>query len=293
MSHQQATVESPFCTEDLAQLAATQHALADRLCGTCRNFHALWPYRRVARLCGAAEAGGSAIESTLAEAFKGGRRKVLIAGAADSGLLALTARAGAPYDVDIVVLDRCRTPLEACRQFAQRWSLRADVLHDDLTNLAVIAGFDVVFANSIVQFIAPERRVDFLSRLCRALRPDGRLVNVFNVSAPVVGEVLPEYRIGYSGWVLAELDRRGIPPPEPREAFARRLDEYAREFESREGTFNSPEQFFALHERAGFVVASCVETGMDLALPWQQFVAKLGKRRYIMVAEPAPQQGTD
>jgi hypothetical protein len=144
----------------------------------------------------------------------------------------------------------------------------------------------VVFANSILQFIPADGRVDFLSRLRRALRPGARLVNVFNVSGRVAGEVLPEYRTGYSGWVVSELDRRHVPLPESKEMFLRRLDDYAREFESREGTFNTAGQFLDLHQSAGFSVIGCAETGMGLALPWQQFVAKLDKRRYILVAEP-------
>jgi cyclopropane fatty-acyl-phospholipid synthase-like methyltransferase len=282
----QAALEHPYLVEDLPQMAATQYRLADQFCATCGNFHALWPYRRIARLCGAAEAGGSDIEAKLGEVFRSGRRRVLIAGAADTGLLALTARAGVGCDIEAVVLDRCRTPLDMCQAFAQRWSIAVETRHQDLTDLDVVADFDVVFANSILQFISPDRRVDFLSRLRRAMRQDGRLVNVFNVSARVVGETLPEYRAGYSGWVLSELERRNIPLPESRQTFLRRLDDYAREFESREGSFNTAEQFLALHARAGFEVSSCVETGMSLAQPWQQFVAKLAKRRYILVAGP-------
>jgi hypothetical protein len=126
--------KNPYCVEDLAQLAASQYRLADRYCDRCRNFHALWPYRRVARIAGAAEAGGGALESILADAFARGRRKVVIAGAADTGLLALTARAGAGRDIEITVIDRCRTPLELCRQFAQRWSINAQMLHQDLSS---------------------------------------------------------------------------------------------------------------------------------------------------------------
>jgi hypothetical protein len=150
-----------------------------------------------------------------------------------------------------------------------------------------------VFANSILLFIAPEWRVEVLSRLCRALRPGGRLVNVFNVSDRIPGNVLPEYREGYSGWILAELLRRDIPLPESAEAFARRLDDYAREFESREGTFGRLDDVLALHERAGFSIMSCVEAGMGLISPMQQVASKLAKRRYIMVAEPARGRGTD
>jgi SAM-dependent methyltransferase len=291
MSTYEVTFDDRRFREDLAQLAAEQYRVADGFCGTCRNYHALWPYRRLARVTGAADAGGTTLEFILAEAFAGDRRRVLIAGAADTGLLALTARAGAAFDIGIVVLDRCPTPLELCRRFAQRWSINAEVLHQDLTSLDVVAAFDVIFANSLLPFIAPERRVEALSRLRRALRPDGRLINVFNVGARLEGEALSEYRARYSGWVIAELDRQRIPIPEARETFLRRLDDYARELESREGEFGRPEQLLALHERSGFDIISCAEIDMALALPWQQFVAKLAKRRYIVVARPHDDAG--
>jgi SAM-dependent methyltransferase len=272
--------------EDLPQLAATQYRLADQFCDTCRNYHAIWPYRRLARVVATAEAGGRDFEATLAELFSAGQRRVLIAGAADAGLLALTARAGAAYEVDIVVLDRCRTPLELCRQFAQRWSLRADMLHQDLTNLDITAEFDVVFANSILLFIAPERRVDVLSRLGRTLRPNGRLVNVFNASARIAGKVVAASRADHSRWIIAELERRGVALPEPPEAFVRQLDEFGRDIDLRESTLNHLDQVLELHERAGFAVTRCVETDMGVTLPWRQLVAKLAKRRYMIVAEP-------
>jgi SAM-dependent methyltransferase len=283
MSHQRATVENPFCTEDLAQLAATQYRLADRYCESCRNYHAMWPYRRIARSVGAAAAGAQAVEATLAESFGAGRRRVLVAGAADSGLLALTARAGAAYDVDIVVLDRCRTPLEACRQFSERWSLRAEVQHADLTRFEAPASFDIVLAHSVLMFIAPAQRVDVLARLRRALRPNGRLVHFANVGAPIPHESLPEYRARHVESTLAELERHGVALPEARDVFSQRFEE------PREGTFNHLDHLLALHEQAGLDVTSRIDVEVRLALPLRQAAAKLGKRRYILVAEPAPQ----
>jgi hypothetical protein len=122
--------------------------------------------------------------------------------------------------------------------------------------------------------------------LRRALRADGLLVNLFNTGAPLSVEVLLEYRSGYAGWVLAELDRLGISVPESREKFSQRLGDYARELESREGAFDQPEQVLALHERAGFAVESCVETDLVMTAPFQQLIVKLTKRRHIIVATP-------
>ena len=272
-----------YCTEDLVEQAATQYRLAEQFCDTCRNYHAIWPYRRLARVVATADASAPGFESTLDALFKTGKRKVLIAGAADTGLLALTARTGAAYDVNIVVLDRCRTPLELCRQFAQRWSLRSCTLHQDLTGLDLAAEFDVVFANSVLMFIAPELRIDVLRRLSRALRLDGRLVNVFNAGPHIRRE-------DSVATMLAEMERRGIPLPESSETFTRGLIDFAREQDSRDRTLNELDQVLALHERGGFRVIRCVETDMGVTSPWQRLA---GKRRYLIEGIPAPQGCND
>jgi hypothetical protein len=119
--------------EDLPRIAAEGFQLADRLCRGCGQLHALWPYIRLARATSAGlEDASSQLQAVLSGLFAAGRRHVLVAGAADTGLLALVARAGAGHPLDIVVLDRCETPLELCRRLAQRWSLPITTWHEDL-----------------------------------------------------------------------------------------------------------------------------------------------------------------
>jgi SAM-dependent methyltransferase len=280
-------------TEDLAQLAAAQYRLADQYCDICRNYHAVYPYLRLARTIDRSEPPAAGPEfAALTELFGAGWRRVLIAGAADTGLLALTARAAAESNLDVFVLDRCRTPLELCRQFAQRWSLTATILHQDLTTLDIAAGFDVVFASVVLRFIAAERHADVLARLCRALRPHGRLVHVVHVSPSITGEAAGEDRDGYSKRTVAELMRGNIPLPDSSEHFVRRLNEYVREFESREGALGSVEQILALHCQAGFEVASCTSLDTGITLPRRGFLAKLAKRRCVIIAKPTATGGS-
>src|SRR5215204_5562755 len=58
---------------------------------------------RLARASTGAEGAKSHLEPVLQHAFASGRRKVLIAGSCDTGVLALTARAGAVHDLAITV----------------------------------------------------------------------------------------------------------------------------------------------------------------------------------------------
>lgn len=276
-------VVAPGIREDLPAMAAQAYELATSHCGHCLNFHALWPYRRIARMCGAAESGQAEIERTMAALMASGARRVLIAAAADTGLLASVARAGASREIAITVVDRCETPLELCRRFARNWSLPVETKIADLRGFET-ENFDFVYANSILQFIPAERRIDVLTRLRRSLRPGGHLVLVFNTGNRIPGAILPEYRAGYTDWVLAELDCQKIQLPDSREIFRQRIDDHAREREAREGAFDDPHVVDTMIEAAGFTIERREQLDMPLAQPYQHLVTKLMKRRFLTVA---------
>jgi len=119
----------------------------------------------------------------------------------------------------------------------------------------------------------------------------GVLANL-NVSAQVAlpewvrGRGLAMYVMVFFGTMtVAELDRQTIPLPTTREIFHHRLDDYARELETREGAFDDPLMVDAMIEAAGFTVARRDQLDMPLALPFQNFVTKLTKRRFLTIAQ--------
>src|SRR5262249_18439351 len=146
-------VMSLLYTERLTDFAAQAYQLSDRLCGSCRDLHALWPYIRLSRSSTGVEVEGSRLTEVLRRLIAAGGRDVLIAGAADTGLLALVARAGADHLVNIVVLDICETPLELCRQFAKQWSIPITTIRQDLRELDVRQQFDLVLVHGTLHFI--------------------------------------------------------------------------------------------------------------------------------------------
>jgi SAM-dependent methyltransferase len=274
--------------EDLRRVAAEGFELADRLCRGCGQMHALWPYIRLARATSAgSEEATSRLQSVLADQIAAGRKDVLIAGAADTGALATVARAGAGRALDIVVLDRCETPLELCRRQAQHWSLPIATLHEDLGRLDRPGRFDIVFAHGTLHFIELDRRTDVLARMRRTLRPGGRLVLRANAGGRIGGELAGEGRDGYPAWVAEELARIGVALPEPADAFRERLRMHAMSREAREGAFAAPEEIKAALTQAGFVIRDWLELGVKLSAPVEDFQSKAGKRRFLAVAEPA------
>jgi SAM-dependent methyltransferase len=211
---------------------------------------------------------------------------VLIAGSADSGILALVARAAADRGANIAVLDICETPLELCRSFVARWSLPIETIRQDLRDLQIERRFDIVLVHGTLHFISADRRLDVLKRLQRAIRPGGRLVLLFNTGHAVAAGLARESRTGYASWVADELNRLNVPLPESEAAFRARLEAHSRRREAREGAFAEPGEVEALLETAGFNIDDCSEIGVKLARPVESFIAKISKRRFLAVAEP-------
>ena len=280
--------------EDLPLLAAESFELSKSLCRTCGQVHALWPYIRLARASTGVESPSSYLQSLLTALIADGRRRLLVAGAADTGLLALVTRVDAGRSADIVVLDRCETPLALCRRWAARVPHPIVTLHQDLRDLNEAQLFDLVLVHGTLHFIAAPERPDVLAWLRRSLAPGGRLVLLFNTSAPVVGDLARHGRDGYADWVLDELKRIGVTLPEPHHAFRARLISHAQERENREGAFAVPEDVDALLANAGFILQKRVEVGTPTTGAVQQFLAKIRKRRFLIIAAPhaAPQSSS-
>jgi SAM-dependent methyltransferase len=241
----------------------------------------MYPYRRLA--LGAGQTGRAIIEHALAERIIAGARRMLIAGAADTGLLASVARAAAGHDVEIEVVDRCATPIELCRRFAERWSLPVAARVVDLAELDA-RGFDLVYANSVLPFIPAGRRSDLLTRMRQALRPGGHLLLVFNTGGRIASDTSRNYRSGQTDGAIAELDRRKIPLPDAREAFQLRTEHYVREMEAREGIFDDPNGVDAMIEAAGFTIERRDDLGIRQSAVYQDLDVQISKPHFLVIA---------
>jgi SAM-dependent methyltransferase len=277
---------SSLYPECLCDLAAEAYELSGRLCGSCGDLHALWPYIRLSRASTGVEDKGSKLEIDLRKLIAGRRRNVLIAGSADTGLLALVARAGVDHAVNIVVLDICETPLELCRRFARQWSMPIETLRKDLLELEVQQQFDLVLVHGTLHFIAAVGRLKALARIQRALRPDGRLVLLFNTSQPLTVGIADKFHTDYAEGVLRALKSLDISLPDTEAAFCGRLSAHSRRRQFREGAFGQPGDAKLLLETAGFDVISCSEIEVELAGPTNNFVSHISKRRFMVIAEP-------
>jgi SAM-dependent methyltransferase len=274
---------SPYI-ENLRDIAARAYGLANTMCGSCRDLHALWAYIRLSRMSSGTEGKGSLTQARLSEFMARGLRDVLIAGSQDTGLLALAANAGQRAGT-ITVLDICGTPLALCRALAEEWSLPIETIERDLRgDLGLERRFDLVLVHGTLQFIDAPDRLRALAGINRALRPGGKLVLQFNTSRRIAAEDAERTRMDYANGVLAELEKLDIPLPDERETMRRRLIAHAERREQREGSFAEPGVVERLLAAAGFEVEECTAMDVNVAPSGGSMMSAFAKWRFMAVA---------
>ena len=217
--------------------------------------------------------------------FDRGFSRVLIAGAQDTGLLALVGEASAGRDPQITVLDICETPLKLCRRLAEQWTLSIDTIQQDLFELHTAQRFDIVLVHGTLHFIAADRRLEVLRRLRGVLYPAGQLIVLFNTSRSVAAELRDKTGDDYANTVLSELKKLGVPLPDSAAVIRAQLNAHQRRREEREGAFAEPWELEVLLDKAGLRLKSCTPVDVNVAAPVEKFIATIAKRRYLAVAE--------
>jgi hypothetical protein len=231
---------------DPRTLAPIQFALANRLCGECRDYHALWPYRRLARFFIGLDGDVPFLAPVLAETTPL-RGRVLIAGVADAGLLALTEAATRERQAILTVADRCPTPLAVCERYAASRDFAVGTINLDLGRTRPSARYDVIFTHGFMRFVPDLARAEFFRGLKDALLPSGRIVAV---------EMLPRAKENKAKDLISDLvaavRAADVALPETEEAFRDRL---AREISQASGRMYSaphPDELAASLRDAGY-----------------------------------------
>jgi hypothetical protein len=182
--------------EDLAGNARLAGVLARTLCraapgrDACDWYHGFYPLLRCVGAAATPERHARFYAQTLATlARRGGFDRVLIPGAADSGMLrtVLSVYRAAGACAAIRVLDRCETPLVLCRRFAERCGTSIETQTCDLLESSFRAdlhpAFDIACTHSLFALFPPAQRHAGIAA-CRALlRPGGKLVSTARIEA--------------------------------------------------------------------------------------------------------------
>jgi hypothetical protein len=203
---------------DPKELARQQFELAGELCGSCRDYHALWPYRRLAHLIAGVE-GAYELLRLLLRASIPPNGSVLIAGCADAGMLALASKALEGIPCSIAVADRCLTPLAVCRRYADKHGLLITTHETDLGKESLGARYDVVLGHGSLRFSSKADHLAYLRAVGKLLAPGGTLLQ----AEPYIISVAETFFASYDQTMLEMLERQGIALPESEPAFRARI----------------------------------------------------------------------
>ena len=201
-------------------LAPLQFRTAQELCAACRDYHALWPYRRLSQMVLGIEGTADVVQNLFKQVTPQGGR-VLITGSADAGILAMTADATKELEPSIDVVDRCPTPLATCRRYAEMHGLSFTPLQLEMRHNLPPHLYDVVFGDCFQQFMPRSDRVDLLRRLARVMTEHGTLIFVERLRT---GREERSRRKDHALETLDALAARGIELPEDRDSFRQRLE---------------------------------------------------------------------
>jgi SAM-dependent methyltransferase len=172
--------------EPLELLARFSWEWAPLLCDSehgCRDYHRCWSMVRLLNKGGALPAGFEFFRRQFAGLVDEGRSRVLISGAADTGLMALVC---AVFDAlnakpDIVLVDRCRTTVTQNQILANYLGLQADVRQGDVRDIDC-EPVDAVIAHSFLVFFPEPDRRQVINAWGRVLKPGGKVLMSANIA---------------------------------------------------------------------------------------------------------------
>lgn len=176
------------CGEDLAHMASRMSELAPALCEGCAAYH----LRFVLTRCATADKSVAVDRPLLVshvQQILGSRLSrssdpldIVIAGAADTGILATCAHAAAAMNAETLsrcrftILDRCTSPLTLCQEFASRHALAARTAQVDLAAIEQNFDADVIMIHSLLRFLSRQQQLALLRKLDTWLKPGGRII---------------------------------------------------------------------------------------------------------------------
>ena len=201
--------------EPVKQLAQFAFDWAQTLCGTssCADYHRGWGVMRAWTADGGLPAGIADFLPAMTARARNGRIRVLLSGAADSGLASAMLACLRPAGIEpsFVLSDCCQTPLMQNMLFAQHARFALQTHHGRVEELTV-APVDVVLSHSFLGFIAPEKRAMTVAAWARNLRQGGAVL----YSGPILGEGMvrpststPEYLAAVAAKVVDNVRAAG------------------------------------------------------------------------------------
>lgn len=212
---QPSLLDPKTCGEDLVQMAWRVSELAPVMCGDCAEYHMRFA---LTRSVSAVDRGVAVdrpllikhIQRILTEPARSpdGLVSILIAGAADTGVLATCAHAAAVLGEKLfsrcrfILIDRCRSPLVLCVEFAERHGVQLRTIAADLTAVDENFAADLIIAHSFLRFLDHSQQIELLKKFDAWLNPQGRIIVTQSIRPKSEAHLGKEVR-----WLGSSLDR--------------------------------------------------------------------------------------
>jgi hypothetical protein len=195
--------------EDLAELALRGWRVGRQACRTCGGYHQLWGLLRAAGMVRGLDDDAQVL-GPLMRASLGERSRVLLVGAADTGVLALLMREVAPTRPRCTVIDRCAAPLELIRDYALEHGVDCELVHDDLLRWSPNRPFDLVVAHYTLSFVAPADLRAAVDALARCVAPNGHALVVLKSGRAAPDSQVADFRDAWLAEARAAIAASGL-----------------------------------------------------------------------------------
>jgi hypothetical protein len=242
-------------SEDLPAQARRALAVGRTLCTCDGHYHTLWGTLR-------ASGGSSGLKSeepllaSLIKPYVRDGARVMIAGAADPGVLCAIGRIYDPLMPVLTVVDRCKAPLELVRQFAATRDLACQMLNLDLLDLDGREQWDQIVLHYTPDFVDPPLHDRLFQALASSLTRAGTVVCAAMTATGVIGE--REHELGgvYHDHALRKVMNGPMADIAASDAFRAMLRAYSVRWGLRRANLPSREQLMRSIERAGLSILS-------------------------------------
>jgi SAM-dependent methyltransferase len=243
--------------EELAQAARLAREQAPALCRkdpasgeSCAWHHGLWPTLRLLGLVTEPALHGEFLRRALG-GIEGGHPSVLLSGASDHALLALTLSALGDRKARITAIDICDTPLMLERWYADRVRATVTTRRADILGYEDADPFDAICTHAFLSHFDATQRIALVKKWHALLRPGGKVITVNRLRPGREAAWLPfsvDQIWAYRARVVELARERSLEVP----GLERAAEAYAR----RQAVFpmGSAGELRALFEQAGFAI---------------------------------------
>lgn len=247
----------PGTLNDAAFLREAMAALpvCIRQCGCPDHWHALWMSLKGMGLLRGIYVQRDFLRQFLAPYLPLGGQ-VMIAGAADTGVLDVLSDLFGKAPAHFTVVDRCEAPLDLVRQCALDKGLSVSTISASLDEARAPQPWDMVFVHYTLSFMDSEARIRMLQHLSDDLSPRGVVVCAVRYMVPHVNE-RPGATEEWLAVTRQKLASTYGGSPELLAPLLEWLPGYARERRHREATMPHLDTLLKEFEIAGLAVRSC------------------------------------